>query len=298
MRKVRALSVVVVLLLALFAVGRTPTLRAQAPDNQVVLSNAGGSVVNAPASPFAPVTLQVDDGSAEDAVGLTGGGTFVWLNRFTPTVAQYPFTLNQVEVLFTSDGACAVGDAMDIYVYTDADGNPANGATPAGSITGQTVQALDTWSTYLANITLTGPGDVLIAVVNRGCNADGQFPAAIDTTASQGRSYVGFGAGATGNPPTIPTGTFGTIDSFGFPGNWMIRGLGETGGGATATATMMPTMTATLVPTATMEPTATMPPTAIEVGQIESSQGNGLGWLVGVGAVVVAAMGFVITRRR
>ena len=30
-----------------------------------------------------------------------------------------------------------------------------------------------------------------------------------------------------GNPPTLPLPTFGTIDSFGFAGNWLVRGFGQ-----------------------------------------------------------------------
>jgi len=75
----------------------------------------------------------------------------------------------------------------------------------------------------------------LIAVVNRtvGVTA-GTFPAALDQTASQVRSWVGAYETATvpSPPPIPPTGVgvlFGTIDSFTFPGNWMIRGLGVQG---------------------------------------------------------------------
>ena len=78
---------------------------------------------------------------------------------------------------------------------------------------------------------------MLVAVVNRtvGVSA-GTFPASIDQTASQLRSWVGYyGASPVPNPPPLPvTGTgslYGTIDSFGaqFAGNWMIRGLGVQG---------------------------------------------------------------------
>jgi hypothetical protein len=83
---------------------------------------------------------------------------------------------------------------------------------------------------------LNGPGDVLIAVVNRTAGTDpGEFPAAIDETASQVRSWIGLYAGNPADPPVLPAPTFGTIDSFGFPGNWMVRGAGTTGGGGACT---------------------------------------------------------------
>jgi hypothetical protein len=80
-------------------------------------------------------------------------------------------------------------------------------------------------------IALNGPGDVLIAVVTRtaGINA-GEFPAAIDQTASQVRSWAGIYSGDPPNPPAFPAPSlWGTIDSFGFPGNWMVRGFGSQG---------------------------------------------------------------------
>ena len=184
-----------------------------------------------PSAPMAPqgtaVTMIVDDGVAEDGIGLTNGGEFIWLNRFTPDPADFPFTLNEIQVLFTSTTSVNVGEAVDLYVYSDADGDPSNGATFVGSSTGQTIQALDTFSVYPVTIPVSIVGDVLIGAVNRGSDVAGQFPAAIDQTATQGRSWVGFGT--VDDPPVLPTSTFGTIDSFGFAGNWLVRGAGTAG---------------------------------------------------------------------
>jgi subtilisin-like proprotein convertase family protein len=187
------------------------------------------------AAPDAPVSFVVDDGVGENAIGLTNGGQFLWLNRFTPAAAFFPIQINQVQVNFSYPGGSTgvnVGELVDIYLYEDADGNPANGATFVASLLNQTVQAVDgtTWSVYNfgAPVTFNGPGDILIAVVNRTAGiAAGTFPAVLDQTASQQRSWAGFGA-VPANPPVLPPPTFGTIDSFGFPGNWLVRGFGET----------------------------------------------------------------------
>ncbi|MFZ2358384.1 MAG: S8 family serine peptidase [Anaerolineae bacterium] len=187
-------------------------------------------------APEAPVSLIVDDGGGENAIGLTNGGQFLWLNRFTPGAGNFPLQLQQVDVMFGypagGAGGVNVGELVDIYLYEDADGNPANGATFKGSLLNQAVEAVNgtTFSTYPlpAPVTFNGPGDVLIAVVNRTAGvAAGTFVAALDQTATQGRSWIGLGAGATTNPPTLPPATFGTVDSFGFPGNMMVRGYGE-----------------------------------------------------------------------
>lgn len=182
-----------------------------------------------PLAPTGPVSLVLDDGIAEDAIGLQAGGQFIWLNRFTPAAAAYPFVLDQIQVLFSSATGINVGETVDLYVYEDADGNPANGAVFVGSSVGVTVQALDSFSTYPVNMVLNGPGgDVLIAVVNRTAGtASGTFVAAIDQTATQGRSWVGLYAGNPANPPVLPAPTFAVVDTLGFPGNWMVRGAGS-----------------------------------------------------------------------
>jgi hypothetical protein len=181
------------------------------------------------------INLVLDDGTNENGLGLTAGGQFIWFNRFTPAPSDFPFTLTEIQFYTGSDSLCAPTDAVDFYVYQDADGNPANGATAIGSLTGQTLGTLDQFNTYPVNINVTGPGDVLILAVNRGCAAAGQFPASLDQTASQVRSWIGFG-GTPGNPPTLPATTMGTADSFGFPGNWLIRGVGQQGGGGACSA--------------------------------------------------------------
>lgn len=192
------------------------------------------------AGPETAVPLVLDDGGLENSIGLNGGGTtnqFLWFNRFTPAAADYPFDLVQVWVMFeaTASSNVSVGDALELDIYTDADGNPNTGATWVASFN-VTVQAADgtTWSVYQlpTPVTLTGPsGDVLIGVVDRaiesGVTPD-SFPAALDTTATQVRSWVAsYAEGDPPAPPVIPSdGLFGTIDSFGFAGNWLVRGYG------------------------------------------------------------------------
>lgn len=190
-----------------------------------------------------PVPLILDDGSRENALGLTSGGQFIWLNRFTPVASDFPFQLEQVQVFFGASMGLNVGELVDIYIYEDidGDGDPGTGSVLAGSFLNAPIQFVDdvNWSTYnlTAPIVLNGPGDVLIAVVNRTCGlAAGTFPAAMDETASQGRSWIGlYSAGNVPQPPSLPTDSlWGTIDSVGFPCNWMIRGAGGPVGGAAA----------------------------------------------------------------
>jgi hypothetical protein len=124
-----------------------------------VVGQANSSVVTAASD----VSLIVDDGSREDAVGLTAGGQFIWLNRFTPDPGEFPFALDTVEVLFGAGVGVNVGELVDIYVYedTDGDGDPGTNANWLGSATNQTVQAVDdtTFSVYTLSppVLLNGP---------------------------------------------------------------------------------------------------------------------------------------------
>lgn len=182
------------------------------------------------------VQLILDDGSRENALGLTNGGQFLWLNRFTPAPTDFPFVLEEVHILFGAAVGINVGELVDIYIYedTDGDGNPGTGANFLGSLENAAVQFVDdvNFSVYqITPVALNGPGDVLIAVVNRTAGTDpGEFVAAMDQTPpSQNRSWIGtYTAGNPPNPPTLPaTDLWGIVDSFGFAGNWMVRGLGS-----------------------------------------------------------------------
>jgi subtilisin family serine protease len=187
-----------------------------------------------PALTAEDISLVLDDGTHENAVGIFGGGQFVWFNRFTPDANVFPFKLNEIWIMYRPGTGINVGDLVDFYVYQDPDGDPTNGADFIASVKNAAVQAVSgtTWSVYeLDNpILVSGPGDVLIAVVNRTAGIlDKQYPAAIDQTSSQGRSWVGIYDGDPADPPVFPAPSFGTIDSKGIPGNWMVRGYGSFG---------------------------------------------------------------------
>jgi len=198
---------------------------------ELSMSNAAPSAPSVQAVPWAPsgpVELVLDDGSAEDALGLTAGGQFLWLNRFTPDPDVFPFTLDQISILFRD--SATVGEAIEIIVWedTDGDGDPATGANLLYTADEAVIYNNGTtWNDYAlsAPIMLDGPGDVLIGVVNR--DAVGTHPAALDEGASQGRSWVGLYSGDPPEPPTLPPDSdFVVIDDIGFPGNWVVRGSG------------------------------------------------------------------------
>jgi hypothetical protein len=141
--------------------------------------------------------------------------------------------LDSIEVYWWSLFGPVIGAAYDVYIYedTDGDGDPGTGATWLATYNA-VVEVLDAFSAYsIPPVTLNGPGDVLVAVVNRevGIGAS-HFPAAFDQTATQMRSWAGIYSGDPPDPPPLPADAlWGLIDGFGLPGNWMIRAYGESG---------------------------------------------------------------------
>jgi hypothetical protein len=177
-------------------------------------------------------TLSLDDGTADTSVGLNSGGQIIWLNRFSP--ASFPITISQVNMMF--DTGTTIGDSIQLVFFEDTDGDADfSDAVYKG---GQTVaiQHNDnaTWNEFVLStpVVFNGPGDVLVGAVNRsGASGYEDFSASIDQSTSAGRSYIGaYSAGPVPNPPTLPADElYGTIDSFGYPGNWMIRAVWNDG---------------------------------------------------------------------
>lgn len=180
------------------------------------------------------VQLLLDDNTPDGAVGISQGAgarQFLWLNRF-PLPGE--LTLEQIWVLFPADPEITAGRSIELVVYHDPDGNPANGADHLASIA-TTIQVADgvTFSIYdlIPAVVVPAGGDVLIGVVNRFVTSGvspPSCPAAIDSSASQMRSWIATWSGDPPAPPGLPSdGTLTVVDSFPLlGGNWMIRGLG------------------------------------------------------------------------
>ncbi len=199
---------------------------------ELKLEAAGGaSVETNPPVVDAPVTLILDDGSRDNDIGLGGTIEMLWVNRFTPAAGDFPFNLNQIQIYFSTVGLVNVGDDIVLLVYENTSGNadPAVGSNLLAAIP-TTVQALDTWNVYdLATpVVLNGPGDVLIGAIGMETPGTSYWPASMDQTATQARSWAGWwNTSPPPTPPVLPPDNWTLIDAY-FPGNWMVRGYGET----------------------------------------------------------------------
>jgi uncharacterized repeat protein (TIGR01451 family) len=194
-------------------------------------------------TPMGPVSLVLDDGSAENSIGVTDGVSsyqFVWMNRFTPAAADFPFNLEQISILWPS-GQVTAGSSVELVVYQDPDSDSDPSDAELMGTYNVTIQNVDgvTWDNYTlpTPLLLGGAGDVLIGAINRWVTSGispAQWPANIDQTASQGRSWIGWWNTDPPTPPVLPPdSTWATIDSLGYPGNWMIRASGTTAAGVT-----------------------------------------------------------------
>ncbi len=175
-----------------------------------------------------PIQLVLDDDQAEGVFGFGGANArqFLWFQRFS---SPGPFVLGEVWVLFPSGMDVPPGGPVELAVYLDPDGDPANGATLLAAWD-DVVQAADgdTFSVYPlpSELQILEAGDVLIGAVSRffvtGVDPPPTRPAARDTSAGQGRAWYALWAGDPPDPPELADAlAIAVLD-----GAWMIRGFG------------------------------------------------------------------------
>jgi subtilisin family serine protease len=202
-------------------------------DSQI----ASNTVTNLPKVQGSP-TLVLDDGTSESSVGLIGNNLdyqFIWLNRFTPQPADFPFAINQIQVFFDKLKGVYFDDPIDLVVYQDTDGDPSNGGVLLATFH-EKVKAADgvTWSVYdlPSPVLITGPGDVLIGVINRYAQSGvspASYPATLDTDVPKQRSWIGWWVADPPDPAILPPDQVFHLIDVDIPpgGNWLIRASGE-----------------------------------------------------------------------
>jgi hypothetical protein len=184
---------------------------------------------------FPADTYMIDDGSAEEAIGLIAGGDLIVLNEFAVIPGQE--TINQVNIAW---GTPVVPDpTLDGLPYTvciwsdpDGDGNPTDAqllTTASGVVS---AQGTDTFITTNITAAITTPTFFVGFLITQ---AAGQFPAAFDETnpTFSNRSYVaGDSIPGTGNINDLNDNELpvAPIESYGLIGNWLIRANTNSGG--------------------------------------------------------------------
>ncbi len=173
------------------------------------------------------VELQIDDGTAEGQSGVNGAAAsqFLWFSQF----AAQDVELEEIHVLFPPGDNMSVGGAVQLVVYTDDNTDPTDGATLVATLDG-TIQAVDgtTFSVFpwVPAVSVGPAASILVGVVPRFINSgvtSPTFPAAIDTSSSQGQSWVAIWSGDPPASPSLPSdGSMPLVN-----GNWMIRAFGS-----------------------------------------------------------------------
>lgn len=207
---------------------------AQEPTRWSLRYHPAPIVVEPPSSIQGSTGLTLDDGSREADFGVSdvNASQFLWFNRFA--APQGGIDLDEVQVLFPSGPEVVPGAAVQLVIFSDDDGDPANGADLLIAVD-ETIQVADgvTFSTYLLDPPIripSGTPDILIGVVNRfvvsGVSPPSR-PAALDTSSSAGRSWLALWTGDPPSLPALPTDDFLDTIDFVEPGNWMIRASGS-----------------------------------------------------------------------
>jgi hypothetical protein len=212
----------------------------QATNHALTVANTGSADLEW-AVADTPVSLAVDDGTAEDSFGnIVDNTSFaaIWLNRFTPA-GGYPFRLEEIRILWPPEGEVSLrGRSFTLLVYTDTDGDgdPTDAALVYQQAAVVTVADGVTFGVYplTSPVTLDGPGDVLIGFRDDwnlgGLNGD-NYPAAFDAATSARRSWIaGNESDVAPDIANLDNNDFlALIDSFDYAGNWIIRGYGSAG---------------------------------------------------------------------
>jgi hypothetical protein len=187
------------------------------------------------------LTYMIDDGTAEDSIGLTAGGSFVACNSFPVTGGN-----NVITSISIAWGTPAFPDpTLNGLPYTavlwsdpNGDGSPTDAVVLAQAPGVISQQGTDTFITTVIPPTMVTTTNFFVGFLIT--HVGGQFPAAFDETAPTlpGRSFVAQTANINDLSGAFP------IEEAGLVGNWLIRAEGNTGG-PTPTGTPSPTATAT-----------------------------------------------------
>jgi len=176
----------------------------------------------------------LDDGSAEDGVGFGNGAQnfeSLWMNHFDVIAGQTMITTVSVAwgtPLFPDPSNNGTPVTIAVWSDPNGDGDPTDGLL-LGSVAG-TIQneGTDTFVDYTFNppVDVSAFTSFFVGDMTPANNGPEHFFQGLDETPpSHNQSWIA--ANGDGSPVDINTignnDTIGTIDSFGLPGNWLIR---------------------------------------------------------------------------
>src|SRR6478752_1133056 len=209
-------------------------------------------------------TYMIDDGTAEDSVGLTAGGSLVALNSFPVSGGNNVITSISIAwgtPLFPDPSLNGLPYTAVLWSDPNGDGSPTDAVVLAQAPGVISQQGTDTFITTAIPPTMVPTANFFVGFLVT--HTAGQFPAAFDeSTPIPNRSFIALTSSINDLSGAAP------IESFGLVGNWLIRADGNTGG-PTPTGTPSPTPTATITPCATYNTstgTGTITPGDTDIG--------------------------------
>lgn len=166
-------------------------------------------------SPVNAATIyQVDDGVGDESIGVTTPGiAWAWMNNFNAVGGQDQITSVSIAWGQVSDGLAAL---VKIWSDPNNDGNPADRVLLSSLDIVISNANTDVFNLYDIADTLVS-GSFFVGVEMTSPYSDTIYPARIDQTLSQQRSWVGSLDGQI---------AMNLIDNYGYAGNWMIRANG------------------------------------------------------------------------
>ena len=175
----------------------------------------------------------LDDGSAEDAIGLTAGGDTICLNEFA--VIPGSEAISSVSIawgtpVFPDPSLDGLPYTVAIWSDPNGDGNP-NDAILLKTANGVvSLQGTDTFLTTNISATITTANFFVGFLITQFA---GQFPASFDESnpTFSNRSYIAGGANGDINNLNNNDLPVAPIESYGLIGNWLIRADAGGGGG-------------------------------------------------------------------
>jgi hypothetical protein len=185
-------------------------------------------------------SYQIDDGTAEDSIGLTNGGTFAALNEFPVTAGCN--MINAIEIAWgtpVNPDPTLNGLPYTAVLWSDpnGDGNPHDAVVLASASGVIAQEGTNTFITTTIPPTLVTTANFFVGFLIT--HNAGQFPAAYDeSNPISGRSWVDQTSDINDLSQAILVETTGLP-----PGNWLIRAVAQPAGTPSPTPTASPTPT-------------------------------------------------------
>ncbi len=174
-------------------------------------------------------TYMIDDGTAENNLGVGfKGGDLIVLNEFA--VIPGSETINSVSIawgspVFPDPSLNGLPYTVALWSDPNGDGDPTDAVLLTTSSGVVAMQGTNTFLPKLITPTTITTPNFFVGFLIQNTNGD-QFPAAFDqTNPISDRSYAADGPAGTGNIENLNDNkeSVATVESFGFPGNFLIR---------------------------------------------------------------------------